>query len=55
MAMRRSKETVWRVGEKAYAEIFSELMETSRNFEADHLGTISMTDLMERSASVAAS
>jgi membrane protein len=55
MAMRRSKETVWRVGEKAYARIFSELMETSRSLEVDHLGAISMTTLMERSASVAAS
>lgn len=55
MAMRRSRETVWRVGEKAYGKIFSELMETSKSLEADHLGTISITDLITRSASVGTS
>lgn len=54
-AMRRSRVTAWRVGEKAYNKIFSELMEISGSMEADHLGTISMTDLIERSASVGTS
>jgi len=54
-AMRWSRETAWRVGGKAYGKIFSELMETSRNFESGHFGTIFMTDLIKRSASFAAS
>ncbi len=53
--MRRSKETVWRVGEKSYNKIFSELMENRKTLEVEHLGKICMTDLITRSASVGTS